>query len=433
MTRQRNTTSRPAFAAANVAEATPAAIQNDVTGCDIPRLRSECEDPYHSAMPCKETEERATTKTPVRRVLLLAESPYMGGITSHLLAIMSTTDACPRYAFSVATLPGRNGRESTLIDAMRKHGHEIHEFQMSNAADLRILTAIRAYVKENNIDLVHSHNYRATILAALSRSGVPLVVSNHGVIVNATLRMKTLLVVERVVMSQLPVVIACSNFVKSDLAVLGLDPNRIETVYNGFKPRADAEDGISRENLGIGPDRIVFLYAGRLVEGKGLDDLLDAARQIPSCTLIIAGEGPLSDELKATCASYEIDAHFVGRVDPPDPYYRICDVVILPSEMEAMPMTLIEAAAFGKPVIATRVGGIPEIVLEGETGLLVPPRDPNALAQAMQELSAPGMAGKMGEQALKEWSRSFTPEHMVEKLCEVYDRALEAHSGKQCQ
>lgn len=205
--------------------------------------------------------------------------------------------------------------------------------------------------------------------------------------------------------------VAVSDFVLADM-VQRPHTHRTRRIYNGVDPsryrsklprlRADLRGGIC-----------VIAFAGRLVHGKGADYLLRAVahlRQTHLVRLLIAGEGPERGSLEALSCSLGIDSivQFLGRVDDMPRFWRASDIVVVPSAefVESCPMTVLEAMATGRPVIATRNGGLPELVAENETGLLVSVGDDEALADALtayiEDRSLRISHGRMGEALVEE-------------------------------
>lgn len=162
---------------------------------------------------------------------------------------------------------------------------------------------------------------------------------------------------------------------------------RICRIHNGIDPELYARPARSSEDPSV--DLIVGV-AGRLVDGKGVDHLLKAIALVnehAAVKLLVAGDGPMRAELEslATALGVEPMVQFRGLTQDMPEFWQMCDVVAVPSvSTEAFPMTTLEAMASGKPVIATRIGGIPELVIDGETGALIPPGDAEACAKALR-------------------------------------------------
>ncbi len=361
-----------------------------------------------------------------KRILLLAESPYFGGITSHILSILDAfqAHAAHPYEFLVAAFPGRRD-DTTLLDGCLARGIAVHSLPMAWTYDWRVAGALRRFVHEQGIDLIHTHNYRATLVTALAKHGVPVVNTCHGQVAEPSWRLKAWQAIELRVMRRHRFTIACSEYVRAWLLGKGLPEGQVRTVYNSFSPRQRNEvSPLTRASLGIPDAHTVVLYVGRLVLGKGLMHLLHAMTDFSQMTLVVVGDGPLRNELEAEAEALALDVHWAGRIDNPDPYYELSDAVVLPSAMEAFPMTLIEAAAHAKPGIATKAGGIPEVIGDNETGLLVDYGDEMQLRQALARCADSGLCRSLGQQARKRWESAFTPLRMAEALADVYTDAL---------
>ena len=361
------------------------------------------------------------------RVLLLAESPYFGGISSHILSIARAARFMPGFEIVVATLAGK-GSDVFLVDTARATGVPVHVLPMSWTFDVRVVRSLRRFMCENQIDLVHTHNYRATIVAALAAGSTSVVTTCHGMKVAPTLRLRLWQWAELRAMRRLPVTIACSDFVRHWLVRQGIPQDRVRTIGNGFEPPEVTDSGPTRDSLGISKDATVVAYVGRLAPGKGVELLLDALKGAQNSVCVLVGDGPLRSSLKAQATRLGVAARFVGYVANPGPLHQLADVVALPSEMEALPMSLIEAAAYGKPAVATRVGGIPEVVEDGVTGLLVAPANVAALRDAIARLADPRLRETMGRAALDRWRARFSCERMADDLSRAYRDALDAAS-----
>lgn len=364
----------------------------------------------------------ADTTKPTR-ILLLAESPYFGGITTHLLSILDAFRDSTQYEFVVATFPPKRN-DTTLIDEARKRGYAVRVFAMSCAWDLRVLRALRRFVVKQNIALIHTHNYRATLLCALAAPGPPVINTFHGMMVESSWRLRFWQWAELIVMRRHRLTIACSGYLRGQLVAQGLRPRQLRLVYNSCSPSAPDADAVTRASLGIDDECLVMLFVGRLAEGKGVETLIAAVGQRPGWALVVAGAGPLRKTLEEQARDSGGNVHFVGFAAEPEPLYRLADAVALASSMEALPTVLLEAAAYGKPVIASNVGGVPEIVEDGVTGILAPPGDVEAFGQALERLRDGAVRRAMGSAAKVVWRERFSKYHMAKALGEVYDEAL---------
>ncbi len=200
-------------------------------------------------------------------------------------------------------------------------------------------------------------------------------------------------------------------------------------VYVPERPQ-DPSDAAERRAVGCAPDDFVVLVPARLHPVKGHVHLLEAVAlltEAPRIVVLLAGEGPLRGELQERVAALGLAdrVRFLGFVTHLAPLIRAADCICLASLTEAMPFAILEAAAAARPVLATAVGGIPALVEPGRTGLLVPPGNPRALAEALQWLARhPADARAYGLAAHAKMRREYHVGDMLEKTLEVYRRAV---------
>jgi glycosyltransferase involved in cell wall biosynthesis len=223
------------------------------------------------------------------------------------------------------------------------------------------------------------------------------------------------------------------------LEEIGLDPAKVRVVPNGVdlaRIEAARPGPEVRRELGLPDDLPVIGLVGRLDHwGKGHKELFTAMAQLQErwpCRALIVGGGRREEEIKDLAASLGLAdlVHFLGsRPDVPD-LLQAMDIFVLPSYSEGVSLALLEAMAAGLPVIATAVGGTPEAVTEGVTGLLIPPRDATALAGALERLlSDSALAKKLGEKARKAVAEKFSLERLGREINGIYGELLEKKFG----
>ncbi|MBS1232426.1 MAG: glycosyl transferase group 1 [Nitrospirae bacterium] len=239
-------------------------------------------------------------------------------------------------------------------------------------------------IKDRHIHIIRSHNYRANLYGLLAGrlAGVPVIASVHNVYTDKDKSRKRKMI-NRLLFKIADSLVAVSDAIKNDvLSYLKIDPLKITVIYNGvdtarFDPERTFKD--IREELSIGKDDILIGFIGRLVNFKGVEHLIKAVAllkdEFGGMKLLIVGDGPVADALQKKTAALNISGItlFTGnRNDIPDILSSI-DILVIPSVgEEGFPNTLVEAMAMGKPVIATTVGGITEVIEDRVTGLLVP-------------------------------------------------------------
>jgi glycosyltransferase involved in cell wall biosynthesis len=190
-----------------------------------------------------------------------------------------------------------------------------------------------------------------------------------------------------------------------------------------------------REALDLRPDHVVFGYIGRLVPIKGLPTLLEAFAlalgRAPSARLVLVGDGPDRPALQEQVTALGLGpaVRFAGwRTDLPA-LYRTFDAVVLSSRNEGTPLAVIEAMAAGRPVVATSVGGVPDVVADGKTGMLVPPDDPRTLADALVALvDGPALRRSLGAAGRQAVGR-YRSTRLVDDILNLYTRGLSDKRG----
>lgn len=214
-----------------------------------------------------------------------------------------------------------------------------------------------------------------------------------------------------------------------------VSPSRIQTVYNGvdlavFDP--SRRDGAIRQQIAVGHDAPLIGIVGRLAPVKDHATFLRAAalvvREEPAARFLIAGSGPLRDALRQAVARLNLQEHvrFLDSQSEAAPVFAALDVVVVTSRYEGCCNVILEGMAMGKPVIATAVGGNPELVIPGETGLLIPPEDPQNLADAILHLlQDPDRARAMGQAARRRIEEHFTLERMAEQTDQFYQAIMQ--------
>jgi glycosyltransferase involved in cell wall biosynthesis len=210
--------------------------------------------------------------------------------------------------------------------------------------------------------------------------------------------------------------------------MINLPESRFETIFNGieldqFAPVEDKR--AARIVLALPTDGPLIAMVGVMRPGKGQGVAIDAMQELAGMHLLLVGDGkpPYRDELEARARDLGERVYFLGqRMDVPA-ILAASDLLVLPSDSEALPTVLIEAGASGLPVVATNVGGIPEIIKDGDNGLLIPPQNPAALAQAIRRIiDDPDLARAMGDRGYKRARDLFTLDTQADKTVSLYER-----------
>jgi glycosyltransferase involved in cell wall biosynthesis len=308
----------------------------------------------------------------------------------------------------------------------------------------RLTRELAALIKNEKPDIVHTHGSLSGRMAARMRK-VPVVYTKHGQV--RVPNQRGILpppagpfgrflnrIATRVLADG---VIAVSEEVRKELVESGVNPSMITAIPNGIdlslyrqkskrssKRQAEDRDGADRRSFLIGT-------LARLSREKGIDTLIEAAKIVvtsyPSARFVIGGTGPLRAELDKKVRDLRLEPYvrMPGFVDDVPGFLSALDLYVLPSDSEGIGLAVIEAMAAGLPVVATRVGGVPEAVIDGVTGILVPPRQPKGLAQAIVRLLVdPDLAKTMGASGRERAEEVFDAKIAAERTLDVYRDVL---------
>lgn len=326
--------------------------------------------------------------------------------------------------------------DSFLLEPIRRNGVRMHHFSKRGRVDISFLMAFTRLLRRRNYALVHAFSLTGELWAMLSRdlSGrrIPLIVSERSS--GRTDKPSWYWMLKRIVIARSAAVIANS------LAGAQSTAHRTRTleakfvvVGNGVgSPAAmhPLERADMRRAIGIPNGRTFGLFVGRLVEEKNLPCLVKAVASLPPALrpwFALVGRGPLRSSLESLAAASGVSENILllGEVENPVSLMQAADFLVLPSHYEGQSNALLEAMAAGCPVIASKVGGTPEIVQHGQTGLLFPPNDVDALAKAIMTFAAnPALREQLAANAREFVIRNHSLAALATSTSAVYERCL---------
>ena len=340
-----------------------------------------------------------------------------------------------RDTFDVTVACGSGG---PLILRLREEGIRVVEIPSlvrppHPVADLKTLVWLVRWMRRERFAIVHCHSTKAGLLGRLAArmAGVPgIVFTVHGwpftgwwhPIVRAAV-----MLAERAAARISTAIICVSDYDRRWALRMRIGrPDRIHVIHNGVDPNRWASDSAaSRPEAPAGECKVVSV--GRLTYQKDPVALLHAWERIQQPhRLILVGDGPLRPHLEALIRDGPAGRVAVlGARDDVPALLRTADVFVLASRWEGLPLAVLEAMMSRLPVVATTVGGVVEEVVDGETGLLVPPQDPKALASALARLlDDPALRRRMGEAGQVRAREHFTEARMLKETAELYGRVL---------
>ncbi len=383
--------------------------------------------------PCLELVERPALAGGRRiRVVEVLATGTNGGAQEHLHSLVTRLDAS-RYDVSVVAL-------STGSAVRRLQRAGVAVLVIDDPDDSIAVGALAAHLSEVRADVVHAHMYRAETVAtraviALGEAG------QRRPYLTATIHSSRIRSLEdqqhlRELTPHMDRLIAVSRAIEHKLVDEQRTAAPVSLVYNGVDlERYDNQEACCTlpEEYGMEPGSQIVGVVARLEPEKGHPTLLEAwpavLRAVPDAYLLIVGEGSRRDALEAQARELRI-AHrvvFTGRRDDVPAVTAALDVAVLPSYREAQGMVILEAMALSRPVVASAVGGIPEMIEDGVTGLLVPPHDAEALAGAIVRLlKNHPLADTLGRAGHDMVHDRFCIELMVNAIESIYDEGARA-------
>ncbi len=328
--------------------------------------------------------------------------------------------------------------ENTFLAAATRDGFRTGIIPESGRFDRSVYSGIESLLAATKPDIVQTHNVKSHFL--LRSSGLwkryRWLAFHHGY-TSTDLKMRAYNQLDRWSLhSACHVVTVCGPF-EQQLRERGISPANITVQHNGvhpFEPVSAEERLRLREQFGIAPGEDLLVMIGRLSHEKGHVDLLQALSRATLARpykLIILGEGPERAVIERTRAELGLDGRVIlaGHQSSIHPYLAAADLYLMPSHSEGSPNALLEAMSAGLPVIACRVGGIPELVTENDTAILVAPRNPAELAAALERcLGDHELAAAMGQRA-RHAAASFSYDRYLDGMRAIYDKVIRIAPG----
>lgn len=355
--------------------------------------------------------------TTLRRVLMVAHSRKLGGIERHVVGL-SAALAGAGHAVAFA-----GPRDGWLGEAMAAAGHTCLDVPMRGMYDLLSARRLARFAREWGADLMHGHAQRGARYAlwARRRAGVPAIVTAHST--NAWRWFGT----------DHPI-LAVSQAVAQALIEKGLPAARIAVVHPGV---ADLGRVAPPPPGPLSGDRpLVLGMVARIEPVKGHDLALRALAELGDLPLRLDIVGPDGTDwaarMRALTDQLGLGARvrFLGQRDDLATVWGAIDLALAPSRREALSLSLIEAAAAARPAIGADLGGIPEVIADDETGILVPPENPGALAAAIRRMADPTLRDRMGAAARVRYETLFTPAAMLHGVTAAHDALLSGRKGR---
>lgn len=365
-------------------------------------------------------------------VLYLSTSSGPGGAERVISNLASSLDPDRYRAILCLFRPG------WIQERSEGRGVRTYVIPTHGMTDWRWALQFKRLLRQERVDLIHAHEFDANVQGAFvaALSGIPLVATVHGK--NYFWEKLRRRLAYRWVSRRATMVAVSQNLKEFIIEKVGISPDRLRVVYNGVDALPyceEADVNQFRRELGLPENDQIVGVVGNLYPVKGHQYLIEGIpavlQKCPNTSFVFAGRGQLETELKEQVQRLGLDkrVHFLGlRQDIPR-ILALLDVFVLPSLSEGLSMAILEAMIAGKPVVATQVGGNPELVLDGETGFLVPPRDSQALASSLVTLlTNKQQAVQFAEKGKRRAEGQFSLGTMVHAYQTLYDECLGSSS-----
>ena len=368
-------------------------------------------------------------------VLIMIATDAIGGPGKGLFHFLKHAPA-DAFDYVLCNFNLKNRPMGQFVQEARRRGLRLMLLRQRATFDPAMILEARRVVRDNGINVVQTHGYKSHVLGFFLRLlfRVPWIGFAHGY-TDDNWKMRLYNRVDRRVLRFADRIVAVSASTRTMLIRGGVEQDRIRLIYNAVDlPAGQAATDRSRlrQAHGIGDDRIVVGVVGRLNPEKGQLVFLKAMREVvatcPGMVALIVGDGQDRGALERYSQEHGIadKVIFTGYRENVLDYYGILDLLVVPSLSEGLPNAVLEAMSFAVPVLATRVGGIPEIIGNGN-GVLVDPDNPQALAERMIELLADkGLRTAIATKGRESLYPRFDPDHRARQIVGLYEELLTA-------
>lgn len=365
------------------------------------------------------------------RVLHVQKITGIAGSEAHLLTLLPRLREQGVRPTMLALVAPQGGAEA-FVERMRAAGVPTETLPIRGHADPGLPLRLARHVRRGGYDAVHTHLLHGDLYGRVAArlAGRPVLSTYH---CDDPFHLLRGVRQADAATARLCTRIVCISHAVADFVDrrIGVPRRLLRVIHYGMEPPVERGGADLRALVGAAPGERIVGIVGRLVEQKGHVYLLRALpallRAAPDVRLAVVGDGGLRGELQALAAELGVAdrVHFLGYRSDAQHLTGQFEVAVIPSLFEGFGMVCLEAMGAARPVVASRVSAIPEIIIDGETGVLVPPRDPGALAAAvLRLLNDPARAREMGARGRRRLEDEFTVDAMVQKTADLYRSVL---------
>ncbi|OZI13461.1 glycosyltransferase [Bacillaceae bacterium SAS-127] len=360
------------------------------------------------------------------KVLHLISGGEKGGSRKHVITLLE------QFRAEEVTLAVF--QEGQLSQEARESGIRTECFPQSSRYDLSVLNKLVSFIQQEGFDVLHTHGPRANLFSIYikKKTGIRWVTTVHSDpsldFVKSGIKGKIFTSLSMYAVKQMDGYFAVSERFKQNLIKLGINDDKIQTVYNGIQFTNETATPIARSEWGLTDDDFVMAMVARLHPIKGhtvVFEAMTAFSEEERPHLLLVGDGPIEDELTNEVKRRKLErhVHFLGFRSDVDHIYAASDLALLASYSESFPLALLEAANQHVPIITTDVGGVGELIDDGQTGWIVPTKDAKAYEQALREaIARQDQLQQMGDQLYHFASTRFSLQQLAEAHRQLYTK-----------
>ncbi len=366
------------------------------------------------------------------KIARLRSTKFIGGPGKSILTFATKTTECDITLICFEKLKGEN---NDFINSAKELRIKTECVLMKSPFDFGSINRLAYLLKERNIQILHTHGYKENIIGyfAAKKAGIKVIAMVHGW-TGHTIQVKFYELIDKILLRSFDKIIIVSEFIRKNLLKIGIPENKIISIHNAIDFSAydtTIDNKKVRCEFSIKTDEILIGTVGRLSKEKGHKYFIEAAAQtlktFPNTKFMIVGDGPERNNLISL--SKELNIYdkiiFTGRRNDINFFFSAFDIFVLPSLREVLPNVILEAFMYKKPVVATNVGGVQELIMNNTTGLISESKDVSALASNMQHIiENPEKANEMGQKGFELINKEFSAEDRVLKIENLYKEVL---------
>jgi glycosyltransferase involved in cell wall biosynthesis len=367
---------------------------------------------------------------------LISSSGFLGA--ENVVLELSKETVKEGYWVTIGIIENRNNLHMELADRAKEAGIKVQIFPCRGRFDRRTISSIRSAISSEQPNILHSHGYKSNFYAwkALSGWNMPWIVTNHGKRVGMKLKVYNWLNI--FFMKKAAKIVAVSQVLADEMIKQGISSTKIVVIDNGVDLQRFTdlrENNDLRKSFGLNGKNKIIGTVGSMTEEKGHIYLIEAASKVvdayPECRFLIVGDGGQRQFLEEKTAELGLNDKVIftgSRRDVPE-ILSMLDIFVFPSLKEGLPMAVLEAMASKIPVVATSVGGIPKVLENGISGIIIQPKDSQSIADAiMRIIKNPDDTLLIAQKGFEKIRNDFLSGLMTNKYLNVY-KAILAESG----